>query len=96
MVGVIYGYKWSLTIYQILAKGINRPDEIVRNTYGLRTKVLNQCLRKNMKFGIFQRISFNEVPPRVEYEVTEFGRKFMRILDEIEQPKDEIEQVESN
>jgi DNA-binding HxlR family transcriptional regulator len=91
MLEAIYGCKWSLTVYQLLASGINRPGEMVRNVDGLTTKVLNECLRKNTKFGILERKSYNEVPPRVEYKVTQFGTKFMRILDEIERLQSEIE-----
>lgn len=91
MVETIYGCKWSLTVYQLLASGINRPGEMVRSVEGLTTKVLNQCLKRNTEFGILERISYNEVPPRVEYKVTEFGEKFMSILDELEKLQREIE-----
>ena len=90
MVETIFGCKWSLTVYQLLAAGVNRPGEMVRSVEGLTTKVLNECLRKNTKFGILERISYNEVPPRVEYRVTEFGTKFIRILDELEKLQSEI------
>ncbi len=86
----IYGCKWSLTVYQLLANNINRPGEMVRSVDGLTTKVLNECLRKNIQFGILERISYNEVPPRVEYKITKFGKKFMRILDELENLQKEI------
>ena len=91
MVETIYGCKWSLTVYQLLANGINRPGEMVRSVEGLSTKVLNECLRRNTKFGILERVSYNEVPPRVEYKVTPFGTKFIRILDELEKLQNEIE-----
>lgn len=91
MVETIYGCKWSLTVYQLLANGVNRPGEMVRSVEGLTTKVLNQCLRRNTEFGILERISYNEVPPRVEYKVTEFGTKFMAVLDELEKLQREIE-----
>lgn len=91
MVETIYGCKWSLTVYQLLADGLNRPGEMVRSIDGLTTKVLNQCLRKNTDFGILERVSYNEVPPRVEYKVTDFGTKFMKILDELEKLQSEIE-----
>lgn len=90
MVETIYGCKWSLTVYQLLADGINRPGEMVRSVDGLTTKVLNSCLRKNVEFGILQRHVFPEVPPRVEYEVTPFGQKFLRVLDELEKLQEEI------
>jgi len=96
MVETIYGCKWSLTVYQLLANGINRPGEMVRSVEGLTTKVLNQCLRRNTDFGILERLSYNEVPPRVEYKVTDFGTKFMVILDELEKLQQEIESNELN
>jgi len=91
MVEVIYGCKWSLTVYRLLANGINRPGEMVRSVDGLTTKVLNDCLRKNLDFGIINRVAYPEIPPRVEYEITAFGTKFIRILDQIESLQREIE-----
>lgn len=91
MVEAIYGCKWSLTVYQLLANGVNRPGEMVRCVEGLTTKVLNECLRKNMEFGIVKRIAYDESPPRVEYLVTPFGAKFIRVLDELEKLQREIE-----
>lgn len=90
MVERIYGCKWSLTVYRLLANGIHRPGEMVRSVEGLTTKVLNDCLRKNLEFGIIERISYDESPPRVEYTVTPFGQKFIRILDELDKLESEI------
>jgi DNA-binding HxlR family transcriptional regulator len=91
MVEAIYGCKWSLTVYQLLQHGKQRPGEMVRSVEGLTTKVLNECLRKNVEFGILQKNVYPEVPPRVEYAVTDFGKKFMRILNELEKLQDEIQ-----
>jgi DNA-binding HxlR family transcriptional regulator len=90
MVETIYGCKWSLTVYQLLAHGINRPGEMVRAVEGLTTKVLNECLRRNVAFGILERVSYPEIPPRVEYVVTPFGKKFLRILDALKKLQKEI------
>ena len=91
MVEAIYGCKWSLTVYRLLANGVNRPGEMVRTVDGLTTKVLNDCLRKNLDFAILNRVAYPEIPPRVEYEITAFGRKFIRILDQLEDLQREIE-----
>lgn len=90
MVEPIYGCKWSLTVYNLLASGINRPGEMVRAAEGLSAEVLNECLRRNVEFGILERVAFPEVPPRVEYRVTTFGGKFLRVLDELGKLQDEI------
>jgi len=79
-------------VYQLLANDINRPGEMMRSVEGLSTKVLNQCLRKNIDFGILKKIAYPEIPPRVEYEVTEFGQKFMTILDSLQALQEDIEE----
>ena len=91
MVETIFGCKWSLTVYHLLANDINRPGEMVRSVEGLTTKVLNQCLNRNLEFGILDKQVFNELPPRVEYEVTDFGQKFIKVLDQIESLQQEID-----
>ena len=91
MVETIFRCKWSLTIFQLLAKGVNRPGEMVRSVEGLSKKVLHDCLNKNVEFGILERIAHNEVPPRVEYKVTSLGTKFLGVLGEIEKLQEEID-----
>lgn len=93
MVETIYGCKWSLTVYQLLANGINRPGEMVRSVEGLSTKVLNECLKRNVEFEILDKQMFNELPPRVEYQVTPFGEKFLLILDQLENLQNEIDEM---
>lgn len=80
----IFGCKWSMTIYSLIRQGINRPGMIERKIDGLSTKVMNQCLKKSVEFNILKKTTFNELPPRTEYNFTEFGDKFLFILDEIE------------
>jgi DNA-binding HxlR family transcriptional regulator len=93
MVETIFGCKWSLTVYRLLADGINRPGQMVRQVEGLSTKVLNDCLRKNVSFNILERIEYQEIPPRVEYKVTPFGIKFIKILDQLEELQADIDQT---
>lgn len=96
MVETIFGCKWSLTVYQLLNQGIHRPGEMVRRVEGLSKKVLYDCLNKNVEFGILERISFSEVPPRVEYRLTPFGGKFTNVLDQINDLQDELEKETSD
>ncbi len=91
MVETIIGCKWSITVYQLLKNGINRPGEMVRSVDGLTTKVLNSCLKRNIDFGILKKVNYNEVPPRVEYKVTDFGTRFINIVDQLEKLQFEIE-----
>lgn len=91
MVETIFGCKWSLTVYRLLSEDINRPGQMVRRVEGLSTKVLNQCLKKNVEFNILEKTEYAEIPPRVEYHVTSFGTKFIQVLEQINMLQDEID-----
>ena len=67
---------------------------MVKQADGLTTKVLNTCLKRNVELGILEKQVFNELPPRVEYQVTEFGQRFIAILAQIEQLQAEIDEGE--
>jgi DNA-binding HxlR family transcriptional regulator len=56
----------------------------VKTKTGLTTKVLNECLVRLTQFGIIEKQSYPEIPPRVEYRLTPFGQEFAVILDQIE------------
>ncbi len=90
MVETIYGCKWSLTVYRLLSNGVNRPGAMVRHAEGLTKKVLADCLRKNVEFGILERREVSAVPPHVEYAFTPFGRRFTVVLDELERLQAEL------
>lgn len=91
MIEKIFSCKWSLTVYQLLEHQINRPGEMVRSVEGLTTKVLNDCLKRNIDFGILKKNIYNESPPRVEYQVTDFGEKFIQVIKQIERLQDSSE-----
>ena len=50
---------------------------------GLSKKVLNERLAKLVRYGILDKRSYAEMPPRVEYRITPFGEKFCGRLDGI-------------
>ena len=84
MVEDIVGCKWSLCVLDLVNRGIVRPGAMQKSIRGLSTKVLNERLRKLTRFGILSRQVYAEVPPRVEYELTPFGRRFTRLLEDID------------
>jgi DNA-binding HxlR family transcriptional regulator len=83
MVEDVVGCKWSLSVIDCVRRGITRPGELQRAVAGIRTKVLNERLRKLVRFGILSKQSYAEVPPRVEYRLTAFGHRFGEVLDRI-------------
>lgn len=80
----VVGCKWSLQVLHLVRGGVCRPGAMQRSVDGLTTKVLNERLRKLVRFGILERVQYPEVPPRVEYRLTNFGRRFATILDDID------------
>ncbi len=84
MVESIVGCKWSLGVLALVRRGVCRPGAMEREVEGLTTKVLNERLKKMMRFGILEKISYPEVPPRVEYRLTKFGQRFQTILDALD------------
>lgn len=79
------GCKWMLRVLQLIRTDVNRPGAMTRATEGLTTKVLNERLSALVEFGIVEKIAYPEIPPRVEYKLTAFGSRFVRLLDLIDE-----------
>ncbi len=84
MIRSIVGCKWSLHVLGEVRRDNRRPGRIRASIEGLSTKVMNERLRKLLRYGLIGRKVFPEVPPRVEYRLTPRGRSFCKILDQIE------------
>jgi DNA-binding HxlR family transcriptional regulator len=84
MVEDIVGCKWSLAVLGAVKSGVHRPGALEHAIQGLSKKVLNERLTKLVRFGILEKHSYAELPPRVEYRLTGFGLKFCSLLDNIE------------
>jgi len=82
-VEAVFGCKWSLRILGLIRQGVNRPGAIERALEGLTPKVQNYYFRRMVELGILDRVVYPEIPPRVEYHLTEFGQNFLPILDSI-------------
>lgn len=73
--------KWTLLILRDLAEGINRFSALERSLTGISPKTLSERLKGLEKAGIITRKSYAEVPPRVEYSLTEMGRDLIPLID---------------
>ena len=88
----VLGCKWSIRLLQLVADGCSRPSAILRACPGLSAKVMNERWRMMMRFGIVRRTVFGDRPPiQVEYALTSFGRRFIRILDEVRRLQDDVD-----
>jgi DNA-binding HxlR family transcriptional regulator len=71
----VVGGKWkSLILWALADAGTLRFGELRREVVGITEKMLIQQLRQMETDGLIHREVYREVPPRVEYSVTEFGR----------------------
>ena len=69
----VVGGKWKPIVLWHLAEGPRRFGELRRLVTGISEKMLIQQLREMEADGIVDRKDFREIPPRVEYSLTEFG-----------------------
>lgn len=72
--------KWKVPIVWQINEGKKRPSEFLRGIAKVDRRVLNQQLKEMEQDGILTKESFNELPPRVEYSLTELGEKLVTIL----------------
>lgn len=92
MVESIVGCKWSVGLLRLLAEGCCRPSAILRASTGLSAKVMNERLRKMLRFGIVSRTVFGDKPPvEVEYVLTPFGRRFIGIIEEVRRLQEAVD-----
>jgi DNA-binding HxlR family transcriptional regulator len=94
VVEAVFGCKWSLRILALIRQGVCRPGAIERELTGLTPKVQNYYFRRMVELGILERVVYPEVPPHVEYRLTDFGWRFMPILDAIEELQHELAKEE--
>jgi DNA-binding HxlR family transcriptional regulator len=77
----LIGGKWRLPIIWALHKnGTMRYNELKRNVHGITNMMLTQSLRELEIYGIAKRKQFMEVPPRVEYSLTDNGEYLISAL----------------
>jgi DNA-binding HxlR family transcriptional regulator len=89
----VVGCKWTLHVLAQVRAGVNRPGALVRTAEGLTTKVLNERLAKLVRYGVLEKQSFPEVPPRVEYSLTALGERLNGVLDAIAALQDDVDRA---
>lgn len=80
----LVGGKWKLLIIRNLRMRSWRFNELQRDLEGISQKVLTDSLRQMMDDGLVYRHDYQEMPPRVDYSLTELGEKLLPIMDALE------------
>ena len=78
---MLIGDKWNVLILRDLMPGTKRFGELKKSIGNVSQKVLTAQLRDMESNGLVHREVYAEVPPRVEYSLTELGRSLKPILD---------------
>ncbi len=73
--------KWTILIIRDLVSGMKRFSQLERSLRGISPKTLSERLRFLEEEGIVVRRTFSEVPPRVEYSLTEKGCDLISVID---------------
>ncbi|HEV2235826.1 MAG TPA: helix-turn-helix domain-containing protein [Ktedonobacterales bacterium] len=73
--------KWTLLIIRDLATGTKRFSELERSLHGISPKTLSERLSTLESEGVLRRRMYAEVPPKVEYSLTEKGQALVSLID---------------
>lgn len=77
----VIGGKWKIYILWGLIGGPLRYSELLAKVHGVSEKVFIQQLKALQADGLVERTTYSEVPPRVEYALSEVGRSLVPLLD---------------
>ena len=80
----LIGNKWKLLILRDILTGPKRFGELRKSLDGISQKVLTDCLRGMESDGILNRTVFPEVPPKVEYSLSELGETMRPVISAME------------
>src|SRR5918998_784898 len=75
--------KWTILVIRDLAAGRSRFCQLERSLDGISPRTLSLRLRELEEHGIVERRTFPEVPPRVEYELTEKGKALLPLIEDM-------------
>ena len=92
----LMGDKWKILIIRDLLEGTKRFGELKKSVGNITQKVLTSNLRTMEESGLLTRKVYAEVPPRVEYTLTETGYSLRPILDTMAQWGDGYKSQNSN
>lgn len=73
----LIGDKWTPIVLYVLGHGTKRYGQMQRHLPDVSKKMLTQTLRALEEAGLLRRTVYAEVPPKVEYDLTDLGRSFL-------------------
>lgn len=77
----IIGGKWKPSVLHLIRTNRNRYSVLLKNMNEISKQTLTNQLRELESDGIIERVIYPEIPPRVEYTITEYGKTLLPIID---------------
>lgn len=81
----IFAGKWTILIFQNLIDGPSRFGELRRNILGITQSALTKQLRLLESHNLINRHIYREIPPRVEYSLTEMGKATLPVMAQLKE-----------
>ena len=78
------GCRYMVALLRQIESGVQRPGQLERAIEGMTAKVLSERLKRLVEYGVVEKTSYPEIPPRVEYDLTPFGQRLLEIIDEVD------------
>lgn len=80
----VLGGKWKACLLDCINDGIRRPSDLHRNIPGSTLRVLNQQLKELEELNVIYKKVYPEVPPKVEYYLTEWGISLIPVIQQMD------------
>jgi DNA-binding HxlR family transcriptional regulator len=97
LVREILNGKWKIMLLYYISKGIKRPGALQRSIPEASRRVLNMQLNQLEEHELISKLVYAELPPKVEYSLTEFGKSLIPVIEAIgdwgDNNRDRLQQV---
>jgi DNA-binding HxlR family transcriptional regulator len=90
----VLGCKWSVSVLQAIAGGVQRPGALERHIAGISAKILSERLRKLEGYALISKSVQATKPPRTDYALTPHGRKVVTLIAQVRALDEEIHRAE--
>lgn len=90
----VLGCKWSVSVLQAIAIGVQRPGALERHITGISAKILSERLRKLEAYGLITKSVQATKPPRTDYALTPHGSKVVALIAQVRALDEEIHRTE--
>jgi DNA-binding HxlR family transcriptional regulator len=89
----VLGCKWSVSVLQAIAAGVQRPGALERHIAGISAKILSERLRKLEAYGLISKTVQTTKLPRTDYALTKHGSRVVALIAQVRALDEEIQRT---